>query len=86
MSILWRLARHNRQEMLIRDANSLKIFDKLPSSIWGKMLTDFKDNGNVASRTTNAMIALVKARLVSGGGGKLNPTGPTTRAGMAQVL
>jgi hypothetical protein len=34
----------------------------------------------------NAMTLLVKTGTVGGNGGKLNPTGTTTRAEMAQVL
>ncbi len=75
-----------RQEMFTLLYNALKAFDKLPSGTSGKALADFTDAGSVASWAADAMTALVKAGTVSGSNSKLNPTGTTTRAEMAQVL
>lgn len=57
-----------------------------PTADNGKTLADFTDSGDVASWATEAITALVKSGVVSGSGGKLNPTGGSTRAQMAQVL
>jgi len=75
-----------RQEMFTLLYNALKVLGKLPPGTSGKALSDFTDAGSIASWATDAMTALVKAGTVSGNGDKLNPTGTTTRAEMAQVL
>ncbi len=75
-----------RQEMFTLLYNALKVLGNLPSSTSGKALSDFTDAGSIASWATDAMTALVKAGTVSGSGDKLNPSGTTTRAEMAQVL
>ncbi len=75
-----------RQEMFTLLYNALKGLDKLPAADNGKSLADFNDNKKVASWATDAMDLLVKSGTVSGSGGKLDPTGGTTRAQMAQVL
>ena len=75
-----------RQEMFTLLYNALKVIDKLPSGASGKTLADFSDAGSVAYWANDAIMALVKAGTVSGSNGKLNPTGTTMRAEMAQVL
>jgi len=75
-----------RQEMFTLLYNALKRLDKLPTSASSKTLSDFADAGGVASWASDAMTALVRAGTVTGDGGKLNPTGKTTRAEMAQLL
>ncbi|WP_286723897.1 S-layer homology domain-containing protein [Pelotomaculum sp. PtaB.Bin117] len=75
-----------RQEMFTLLYNALKVIEQLPEGILGKALTDFADSGDVAAWATEAMTLLVETGTVSGSGGRLNPTGTTTRAEMAQVL
>lgn len=75
-----------RQEMFVMLYNALKVLDQMPKGDTGKKLSDFSDNAAVAGWATEALTALVKSGIVSGSGGKLNPTVTTTRAQMAQVL
>ena len=75
-----------RQEMFTLLYNALKAIDQLPPGDSGKTLTDFSDANRVADWATEAMTALVKSDTVSGSDGKLDPTGGSTRAQMAQVL
>ncbi|MPM34889.1 hypothetical protein SDC9_81479 [bioreactor metagenome] len=75
-----------RQEMFTLLYNALKALDKLPQGDSGKALSDFNDVDSVADWAEEAMTLLVETGTISGSGGKLNPTGTTTRAEMAQVL
>ena len=75
-----------RQEMFTLLYNALKEIDALPIGTSGKTLADFSDASGIASWAKDAMTALVKAGTVTGSDSKLNPTGTTTRAEMAQVL
>jgi len=75
-----------RQEMFTLLYNALKELNKLPAADSDKTLEDFTDQGDVAAWATEAMTALVKTDTVSGSDGKLDPTGGSTRAQMAQVL
>lgn len=75
-----------RQEMFTLLYNALKVIGHLPDGDSGKTLSDFSDSGSVADWAKDAMTLLVKTGTVGGSSGKLNPTGTTTRAEMAQVL
>lgn len=75
-----------RQEMFALLYNALKVIRQLPQGSSGKNLSDFTDAGQIGSWAMNAMTLLVETGTVGGSGGKLNPTGTTTRAEMAQVL
>lgn len=75
-----------RQEMFTLLYNALKIIGQLPEGDSGKTLSNFSDSNRVADWAKEALTLLLKAGTVGGGGGKLNPTGTTTRAEMAQVL
>ncbi|MEA4895416.1 MAG: S-layer homology domain-containing protein [Oscillospiraceae bacterium] len=75
-----------RQDMFTLLYSALKVTGNLPQVNTGKTLSDFTDAGSVASWATDAMTALVRVGTVTGDSGKLNPTGTTTRAEMAQVL
>ena len=66
--------------------NALRVIGQLPEGDSGKTLSDFTDAGQVDTWAKDAMTLLVKTGTVGGSGGKLNPTGTTTRAEMAQVL
>ncbi len=75
-----------RQEMLTMLYNTLKVLYKLPSGVSGKTLSDFTDNGSIATWAQESMSYLVKTGAVSGNNGVLNPNVTTTRAEFAQVL
>jgi hypothetical protein len=89
-----------RQEMFTLLYNALKVIDQLPGmhgpavseaddQLQGdsvKTLDQFTDAGDIAPWAVEAMKLLVETGTVSGSNGKLNPTGTTTRAQMAQVL
>jgi hypothetical protein len=75
-----------RQEMFTLLCNALKVIGQLPTGDSGKSLSDFTDAGQIESWAKDAMTLLVKTGTVGGSGGKLTPTGMTTRAEMAQVL
>jgi hypothetical protein len=75
-----------RQEMFTLLYNALKVIGQLPQGNSGKTLPDFSDASKIASWAKEAMSNFVRTGTVSGSGGKLNPTGTTTRAEMAQVL
>lgn len=75
-----------RQEMFTLLYNALKALNKLPVADTGKTLADFTDSSDAASWARSAIDALVKSGTVSGSGSKLDPTGGSTRAQMAQVL
>ncbi len=75
-----------RQDMFTLLYRALGILDELPEAAGSKTTSDFGDAGLISSYAQEAMNALVQAGIISGSGGKLNPTGTTTRAEMAQVL
>ncbi len=74
-----------RQEMFTLLYNALNVIGRLPEGN-GRLLSDFTDADGIAPWALEAMKRLVETGIVSGDGGKLNPTGTTTRAEMAQVL
>ena len=63
------------------DSNAVTI-----GTLSGKTLANFSDASGIATWAKDVMTARVKAGTVTGSDGKLNPTGTTTRAEMAQVL
>ena len=75
-----------RQEMFTLLYNALRVIGAPPASTAGRTLTDFSDASAIAPWAKDAMTLLVESGTVSGSGGKLNPTGITTRGEMAQVL
>jgi hypothetical protein len=75
-----------RQEMFTLLYNALKVIGQLPQGDSGKTLSDFTDAGQVSPWAQEAMTLFVKTGTVGGSNNKLNPTGTTTRAEMAQVL
>ena len=75
-----------RQEMFTLLYNALKVIDKLPKGNSGKALSDFSDEGKIASWAKDAIALLVKTGTIGGSYGKLCPTDTMTRAEMAQVL
>jgi len=75
-----------RQEMFTLLYNALRAIGGQPATASGKTLTDFSDASTIAPWAKDAMMLLVESGTISGSGGKLNPTGITTRGEMAQVL
>ncbi|HHV98444.1 MAG TPA: hypothetical protein GXX36_02525 [Clostridiaceae bacterium] len=75
-----------RQEMFTLLYNALKIIGRLPEGTAGKPLSAFADAESIAPWAKEAMTLLVETGTIGGNGGKLSPTGTTTRAEMAQVI
>lgn len=81
-----------RQEVFTLLYNALRAIKQLPETNnsdevgWRKSLTNFIDEGQIASWAREAMTLLVETGIINGNAGKLTPTGITTRAQMAQTL
>jgi hypothetical protein len=81
-----------RQEMFALLYNALKVMKQLPETNkpdkvgLGRTLSEFTDEGEIASWAREAMTLLVETDTVSGNAEKLTPLHTTTRAEMAQVL
>lgn len=75
-----------RQEMFTMLYKVLKALDKLPAGDNGKTMADFADSDRVADWAIEALSELAKSGIITGSGGKLDPTAASTRAQMAQVL
>lgn len=75
-----------RQEMFTMLYKALKIFNKSPDNKGGKALTAFTDSDSIAPYAQEAMTCLVRAGIISGNNGKLEPASKVTRGEMAQVL
>lgn len=81
-----------RQEMFALLYNVLKLIKQLPQTKEsdevgpGRTLSDFADEGQIASWARDAMTLLVETGIIKGNGGKLCPIDATTRAEMARVL
>jgi len=66
--------------------NALKILGQLPQENTGKSLYAFSDASDVASWAKEAVTSFVKAGIIRGHEGKINPKGTSTRAEAAQVI
>ena len=75
-----------RQDMFTLLYRALEILEELPETSSTASLSNFSDTGMISDYAETAMDALVKAGVVSGSAGKLDPLGTSTRAQMAQVL
>lgn len=81
-----------RQEMFTLLYNALRALKQLPEmnnsdeAGRSKSLSDFTDEGQIASWAKKAMALLVETDIINGSNGKLTPEEITTRAQMAQVL
>lgn len=75
-----------RQEMFTLLHNILKSIKQLPQEDSFKTISDFSDTELIESWAEEAITFLVEGGFVEGDIGKLNPTGTTTRAEMAQIL
>lgn len=76
----------SRQEMFTLLYRALDLLGVLPEGASGKAAGDYDDSGRISAYAKDAIDAFVKAGVISGSGGKLNPSATTTRAEMAQVL
>lgn len=76
----------SRQEMFTLLYRALDMLGELPEGTSGKAAGDYDDAGQLSAYAKDAVDAFVKAGVISGSGGKLNPSATTTRAEMAQVL
>ena len=75
----------SRQEMFTLLYNALKTLNKLPST-GSTAPSSYSDSNQIASYAQNAIKVLSADGIISGSGGKINPTGLSKRAQMAQVL
>jgi hypothetical protein len=75
-----------RQDLFVMLYNILKWAKELPHGDSGKTLSGFSDRNLISPGAEEALAASVKAGVIQGSDGKLNPTGTLTRAEMAQVL
>lgn len=79
-------AQISRQDLFTLLYRTLEIIGELPSGSSGKTLKDFSDASSISDYALPAMTSFVSSGIISGAGGKLNPSGISTRAEMAQVL
>lgn len=75
-----------RQETFTLLYNALKAIGQLPEGNSGKTLDSFTDAGLIDSWAMDAVRLFAETGTIGGNAGKLDPTGTTTRAEMAQVL
>ncbi|MBB6731853.1 S-layer homology domain-containing protein [Cohnella zeiphila] len=75
-----------RQDMMTLTARALTKFRDLPSAEPASTLEPFRDRADVAGYAADAVAALVQKGLIEGAAGRLNPTGPATRAEAAVFL
>lgn len=75
-----------QQEMISLLYKTLKVMGKLPTADKGKTLTAYTDANQIAPWAKDAMELFVKAGILTGQNGKLEPTKKASRAQMAQVL
>ncbi|MPM58979.1 hypothetical protein SDC9_105815 [bioreactor metagenome] len=65
---------------------TLFFLEKLPEEETTGGLDDFKDADGISDYAKEAVNTMIKAKIISGSGGMLDPMGESTRAQMAQVL
>jgi 3',5'-cyclic AMP phosphodiesterase CpdA len=75
-----------RQDMFTLLYNTLGMLGKLPPDANGPAIGSFTDADKIADYAKEAISYLTASGIVSGDGGKIDPTGISTRAQMAQVL
>jgi alpha-tubulin suppressor-like RCC1 family protein len=75
-----------RQEMFTLLYNALKVIGKLPAAANTVDVNTYTDASQIAAWARDSMTSLAQAGIIKGSGSKLNPTGTTTHAEMAQVL
>ena len=75
-----------RQEMFTLLYNILKTLDRPLQADSGRTLADFADADQVADWAREAVAALVKAGIVNGSSGRIDPLSTATRAEIAQMM
>ena len=75
-----------RQEMFTLLYNILKTLDRPLQADSGRTLADFADADQVADWAREAVAALVKAGIVNGSNGRIDPLSTATRAEIAQMM
>lgn len=76
----------SRQDLAALLYRALGVLDRLPAGATAGTLEGYSDAANIAGYAEPAFTALVKAGIIGGNGGKLNPEGTSTRAETAQIL
>lgn len=76
----------SRQDLAALLYRALGVLDRLPAGATAGTLEGYSDAANIADYAEPAFTALVKAGIIGGNGGKLNPEGTSTRAETAQIL
>jgi len=75
-----------REDMFTLIYRVLDVLNQLPQSTGDKSISDFADNEHIAGYANHAVDALIKAGIINGSNGKLNPGAYSTRAELAQLL
>lgn len=75
-----------RQDMFTLLYRTLDAISQLPETATSTSISRFSDSASVSSYATEAVDYLIKAGIVNGSNGKINPTGLSTRAQMAQII
>lgn len=76
----------SRQEMFTMLYNILKTMGELPKERSKKTLSDFSDNGQVASWAMEAIQSLIEAGVIAGISGNIGPENTATRAEFVQTI
>ena len=75
-----------RQDMFVLLYRTLEVLGEIPEAQSSAGLDQFSDEAKVSAYAKTPMEALIKANVVSGSSGMLDPKGVSNRAQMAQVL
>lgn len=76
----------SRQDMFTLLYRAMNMLGELPTATTGNTVSNFSDAGQISDYALTAMKTFVESGIVSGSDGKLNPSGMSNRAQMAQVL
>jgi hypothetical protein len=76
----------SRQDMMVLTVRMLQQRGKIQLDSEADLLDAYQDKGKIASYAVDSLSALVKAGLIVGDAGKLNPTNETSRAEAAVLL
>lgn len=79
-------AQISREDLFTLLYRTLVMLDKLPLEMDGLSISTYDDKDNISEYALLPMRAFVEAGVVAGSHGKLDPSGISTRAQMAQVL
>ncbi|MEK0313696.1 S-layer homology domain-containing protein [Cohnella sp. 56] len=76
----------SRQELFTLLYRALGAIGELPSAKTDATLTAYSDAGDISGYARDASKSFVESGVITGSGGKLDPSGAATRAQVAQVL